>query len=205
MLIVNYLKKKDPDNKFVKAWENKRLHALMCLGLWIIFFIFIFLVFIIPYNHESKNVTTHPKESLVTLEDMKEKLISGSYEFKYTVKNDSGATIYSGNKNGDVITGYKEDSSITKYEILNGTVYKLVMDEKVLYDGLYENVNENLLSLEYIFSLEYDKDNMKIEGNTLSYETLNGIVKITSNDKNIEKVEITNENDNYILEFSNIV
>ena len=53
--------------------------------------------------------------------------------------------------------------------------------------------------------MEYDKDNMKIEGNTLSYETLNGIVKITSNDKNIEKVEITNENDNYILEFSNIV
>lgn len=205
MLIVNYLKKNDPDNKFVKAWENKRLHALMCLGLWFIFFIFIFLVFIIPYNHESKNVTSHPKENLITLEDMKEKLINGNYDFKYTVKNDSGTTLYSGNKNGDVITGYKEDSSITKYEILNGVVYKLVMDEKISYEDLYENVNENLLSLEYIFSLEYDKDNMKVEGNTLSYETIEGTVKITSNDKDIEKIEITNENDSYILEFSNIV
>ena len=50
------LKKKDPDNTFVKLWENKRYHALVCLGLWFIFFIFVFLIVVIPYNNTLKNL-----------------------------------------------------------------------------------------------------------------------------------------------------
>ena len=56
MLIIKMLKKKDPDNNFVKLWENKRYHALVCLGLWFIFFIFVFLIVVIPYNNALKNL-----------------------------------------------------------------------------------------------------------------------------------------------------
>ena len=86
MLIIKMLKKKDPDNNFVKLWENKRYHALVCLGLWFIFFIFVFLIVVIPYNNALKNLPKNNEtENIITFASMKEKLLNSEYNYKYTV------------------------------------------------------------------------------------------------------------------------
>ena len=99
MLIIKLLKKKDPDNNFVKLWENKRYHALVCLGLWFIFFIFVFLIVVIPYNNALKNLPKNNEtENIITFASMKEKLLNSEYNYKCTVNTSLGKTVYTGTK-----------------------------------------------------------------------------------------------------------
>ena len=65
MLIINYIKKKKPDSMFIKVWENKRLHALICLILWAIFITFVFLIL----GSFEKNVKTPSNDNSINEEE----------------------------------------------------------------------------------------------------------------------------------------
>ena len=111
MLIIKMLKKKDPDNNFVKLWENKRYHALVCLGLWFIFFIFVFLIVVIPYKNALKNLPKNNEtENITTFASMKEKLLNGEYNYKYTVN------IYNDLKQSCIIM--PRNNSANKYNVI---------------------------------------------------------------------------------------
>ena len=139
MLIIKMLKKKDPDNYFVKLWENKRYHALVCLGLWFIFFIFVFLIVVIPYNNALKNLPKNNEtENTITFASMKEKLLNSEYNYKYTVNTSLGKTVYTGTKTKENIIGYRENSEgLIKYEINNEGIFQINMDEKIPLENLY--------------------------------------------------------------------
>ena len=207
MLIIKMLKKKDPDNTFVKLWENKRYHALICLGLWLIFFLFVFLIVVIPYN---KTLKTLPKsnenENVTTFIDMKEKLLNSEYDYKYTINTSLCKTVYTGNKTKEKDTGYRENSEgLIKYEINNEGIFQINMDEKVSLENLYLDLNENYLDIQKIYDLTLNlTENVNEDQNEISYENENIRIIFKINEQNILSINIKDNNDDYLLEFDNI-
>lgn len=207
MLIIKMLKKKEPDNTFVKLWENKRYHALICLGLWLIFFLFVFLIVVIPYNNTLKNLPkNNENENITTFIDMKEKLLNSDYDYKYVVNTSLGKTVYTGNKTKEKDTGYRENSEgLIKYEINNEGIFQINMDEKIPLENLYLDLNENYLDIQKIYDLTKDLiENVNEEENEISYENENIIVIFKINEQNILSINIKDNNDDYLLEFDNI-
>lgn len=207
MLIIKMLKKKDPDNTFVKLWENKRYHALICLGLWLIFFLFVFLIVVIPYNNTLKNLPkNNENENVTTFMDMKEKLLNSDYDYKYTINTSLGKTVYTGNKTKEKDTGYRENSEgLIKYEINSEGIFQINMDEKVPLENLYLDLNENYLDIQKIYDLTKDLiENVNEDQNEISYENENIIVIFKINEQNILSINIKDNNDDYLLEFDNI-
>ena len=207
MLIIKMLKKKDPDNTFVKLWENKRYHALICLGLWLIFFLFVFLIVVIPYNNTLKNLPkNNENENITTFIDMKEKLLNSEYDYKYTINTSLGKTVYTGNKTKEKDTGYRENSEgLIKYEINSEGIFQINMDEKVPLENLYLDLNENYLDIQKIYDLTKDLiENVNEEQNEISYENENIVIIFKINEQNILSINIKDNNDDYLLEFDNI-
>lgn len=207
MLIIKMLKKKDPDNTFVKLWENKRYHALICLGLWLIFFLFVFLIVVIPYNNTLKTLPkSNENENFTTFIDMKEKLLNSEYDYKYTINTSLGKTVYTGNKTKEKDTGYRENSEgLIKYEINNEGIFQINMDEKVPLENLYLDLNENYLDIQKIYDLTKDlTENVNEEQNEISYENENIVIIFKINEQNILSINIKDNNDDYLLEFDNI-
>ena len=207
MLIIKMLKKKDPDNTFVKLWENKRYHALICLGLWLIFFLFVFLIVVIPYNNTLKNLPKNNEtENVTTFMDMKEKLLNSDYDYKYVVNTSLGKTVFTGNKTKEKDTGYKENSEgLIKYEIDNEGIFQINMDEKVPLENLYLDLNEDYLNIQKIYDLTKDLiENVNEDENEISYENGNIEIIFKINEQNILSINIKDNNDDYLLEFDNI-
>ena len=207
MLIIKLLKKKDPDNTFVKLWENKRYHALVCLGLWFIFFIFVFLIVVIPYNNALKNLPKNNEtENIITFASMKEKLLNSEYNYKYTVNTSLGKTVYTGTKTKENITGYRENSEgLIKYEINNEGIFQINMDEKIPLENLYLGLNENYLDIQKIYDLSSTlTENINEEENEIIYENDNIGIKFKIDEQNILSINIKDNSDNYLLEFDNI-
>lgn len=207
MLIIKMLKKKDPDNTFVKLWENKRYHALICLGLWLIFFLFVFLIVVIPYNNTLKNLPkNNENENIITFNDMKEKLLNSEYDYKYTINTSLGKTVYTGNKTKGNDTGYRENSEgLIKYEINNEGIFQINMDEKVPLENLYLDLNENYLDIQKIYDLTLNlTENVNEDQNEISYENENIRIIFKINEQNILSINIKDNNDDYLLEFDNI-
>lgn len=207
MLIIKMLKKKDPDNTFVKLWENKRYHALICLGLWLIFFLFVFLIVVIPYNNTLKTLPkSNENENFTTFIDMKEKLLNSEYDYKYTINTSLGKTVYTGNKTKEKDTGYRENSEgLIKYEINSEGIFQINMDEKVPLENLYLDLNENYLDIQKIYDLTKDlTENVNEEQNEISYENENIVIIFKINEQNILSINIKDNNDDYLLEFDNI-
>ena len=207
MLIIKMLKKKDPDNTFVKLWENKRYHALICLGLWLIFFLFVFLIVVIPYNNSFKNLPKNNEtETIITFNDMKEKLLNSGYDYKYTINTTLGKTVYTGTKTKENDTGYRENSEgLIKYEINSEGIFQINMDEKVPLENLYLDLNGNYLDIQKIYDLTLNlTENVNEDQNEISYENENIRIIFKINEQNILSINIKDNNDDYLLEFDNI-
>lgn len=210
MLIINYIKKKKPDSMFIKVWENKRLHALICLILWAIF---ITLVLLILGGFE-KNVKTpsndnniNEEEKIITFDEMKEKLLHNKFEYKYTLYLDGKNILYYGIKNELSDSGYKEENDkIIRYVIEDNKEYQLIMNTKVEVNNLYEDIDKNFIDLNYVFAL-LDNMNKEIDEVTesLYYSNDELNIKIKINSENIESIDILKGNDSYFLEFSNVL
>ena len=75
MLLINKLKEKNPDHIFVKLWENKRTHALICLILWIVFLLLILFILSFSNKNIQKNIPSNEiKNDIITISNMKNKL-----------------------------------------------------------------------------------------------------------------------------------
>ncbi len=210
MLIINYIKKKKPDSMFIKVWENKRLHALICLILWALFIAFVLLILgsfekdtKIPSNDNKVN----EEEKIITFDEMKEKLLHNKFEYKYSLYVNSKNILYYGVKNGLNDSGYKEENDkIIRYVIENEKEYQLIMNTKVEVNNLYEDIDKNFIDLNFVFSL-LDSMNKEIDEVTesLYYSNAELNVKIKINSENIESIDILKGNDSYFLEFSNVL
>lgn len=208
MLLINKLKEKNPDHIFVKLWENKRTHALICLILWIVFLLLILFILSFSNKNTQKNIPSNEiKNDIITISNMKNKLLNYNFEYKYTILINNEKIIYTGKYQNNENNGYKEENSgLTKYLINYEGTYQINLEEKTEITDLFDKINQNYITLEYIFnSIDNKEPIINEKTSELYYNLVEEQIIIKTDENNIKSIEIKNNNDDYLLEFSNIL
>lgn len=211
-----------------KCWEDKRLHSLMILIIWIIVLAvlmgIIFLVGAIngtdtkpetPTNEvETKkdNENTEEQEipTVLSYYEKLEKLSTNDYAFTYTITKYNEKVKFEGTKENNVIEGYKQDNTgIIKYKIQNQKVYQVYIDHTVAISNLYENIDASLLDLNYVISMLKQVDDNDIviteeeSVTTYLYNLTEGEeeleITVIENNESIEEINIHRNNEIYEL------
>lgn len=200
-------------------WQTDRGKALTKLLLWILFIVIVLGAFIMQekdniddYQMPSNEVTNEENQeddnNFKKYSDMQEELLNNNYLYKYIITNSEEKIVFSGIKNGTNETGYKETKAgIIKYQIVDGIVSQINIDEITNIDNLYENIDRNYLDIsllfnnlsEYLYSTE-KKDSKR----TITYDKDGYKVSVITNLESIEKIEITVDEWIYELNFYNV-
>ncbi len=207
------------ESKFMQLWHNKRTHAAMVLGLWMIFLAFVMLIAFLGGeanpNTNLNTPTNQEQEAEKEFKDyalMQEEILKNNFKYEYNIKIGEYQVIYKGEKLGATETGYRENASETiKYYIDETGFYKVVMDELDALDKLFENLNESYIDLEYIFELIKDKTVVtETLEETRSYtynfdlEEVSYEIKVETDLTNITNITISFEEKEYNLKYMNI-
>ena len=200
-------------------WKTDRGKALTKLLLWILFIVIVLGAFIMQekdniddYQMPSNEVTDEENQvndnNFKKYSDMQDELLNNNYLYKYIITNSEEKIVFSGIKNGTNETGYKETKAgIIKYQIVDGIVSQINMDEITNIDNLYENIDRNYLDIsllfnnlsEYLYSTE-KKDSKR----TITYDKDGYKVSVITNLESIEKIEIAVDEWIYELNFYNV-
>ena len=203
----NNLSNNNPDNKFLKLMANKKIRSSIYLFFWIVAIGIIYIVVIKPLeNYSSDNTTnnTVTNETVnetveITFEEKKQALLNNnySYVFKY---NDS--EVYKGDLLGNKTTGYFENSDgIKRYYIEDDKAY--FVNFGVLSEAPYDERSRTFFNVYYIFDLIKDHYPIIVD-NVYNYKIDDNYIKVTVDDENIKTIDISWDDDAYLLEFSNI-
>lgn len=204
------------DNNF---WKTDRGKSLTKLLLWILFIVIVLGAFIMQekdnideYQMPSNEVTDEENQvndnNFKKYSDMQDELLNNNYLYKYVITNNEEKVMFTGIKNDNEDAGYKETKDgIIKYQIIDGTINQVNMDEVTNIDNLYENIDSNYLDIsllfnnlsEYLYSIE--KEDSK---RTITYDKDGYKVSVITNMENIEKIEITVDEWIYELNFYNV-
>ena len=200
-------------------WKTDRGKALTKLLLWVVFIVIVLGAFIMQekdniddYQMPSNEVTDEENQvndnNFKKYSDMQDELLNNNYLYKYIITNSEEKIVFSGIKNGTNETGYKETKAgIIKYQIVDGIVSQINIDEITNIDNLYENIDRNYLDIsllfnnlsEYLYSTE-KKDSKR----TITYDKDGYKVSVITNLESIEKIEITVDEWIYELNFYNV-
>ena len=203
---------KNNDNVFAYVWNNRRLRSLIFLIFWVIFIVFLFVKYAIPYEkslaNQTNNTTLEKEEETgeteITFLDLKNSLLRYNFEYIYTVTTPTEKIIYKGTMLANETIGYKESSmGIEKYYINGMQIYKDVLGERVLQADKNTDVYNGYLSVDKIMDL-LTGQNYNYSDNQYDFQINEVYVKISVAEDNISKIEILNGNDNYLLEFSSV-
>lgn len=200
-------------------WQTDRGKALTKLLLWILFIVIVLGAFIMQekdniddYQMPSNEVTDEENQvndnNFKKYSDMQDELLNNNYLYKYIITNSEEKIVFSGIKNGTNETGYKETKAgIIKYQIVDGIVSQINIDEITNIDNLYENIDRNYLDIsllfnnlsEYLYSTE--KEDSK---RTITYDKDGYKISVITNLESIEKIEIAVDEWIYELNFYNV-
>lgn len=205
------------ESKFMQLWHNKRTHAAMVLGMWMIFLLFVIIICFTGGKTQNNNLNnpTDGELEVVEFKDyslMQADLLKNNFKYEYNIKIGDYNVIYRGERLDLQETGYRENSTETiKYYIDETGLYTVLMDELVANDRLFENVNESLIDLEYIFGLIKDKTvvSEEVEGiRTFKYnfivEEVAYEILVKTDLEYITNIEIIVEDKNYKLFFTDV-
>lgn len=197
---------KDDDPLFVKLWYNERSHALIVLGLYFVFFLFIIL-FVTLTGKKTGSSSIEGNNIKGLFNGMKNQTIS----YNYVIKEGNKTYYFSGEDKKDGIYGtilFNGDSSsvnIKNDECFAGTYEG---DEFVLSDSLCpENLKYYLFDLSSIYKLiENEKGAKNSNENYYVFSpSSNEKVRIYYENDNITKITVINGNSyEYELSYSTL-
>lgn len=208
----------DNKNNF---WQSEKGKAAIKLGLWMIFIIILIVIVIFSERNnvsdDINNIDTPtdgntevetPVYEFVNYREMQDKLLENNYEYVYTISNLDSKYIYSGMKSDGKEIGYREDANgIIKYYIDETGTYQVNLDNALLIDTLYQNVDASYLDIymlfenlsEYLYSID------KNEGlRTITYDKDGYQVSVLTDTENIKSITIVVDTTTYELEFNKI-
>lgn len=210
------MKNNEEESKIMQLWHNKRTHAVMVLGLWMIFLLFVMVIAFI--SGETTKTTPLPSETLkeeekVVFKDYKEMqndILTNDYSYEYNITVGDYKVNYKGTKKGDVEEGYRENAEETiKYQIDATGLYKVLMDELHAYDKLFVNVNESFIDLKYIFELinnqsvtSEELEKTKVYSYSFILDEITYEMKVTTNTENIKEINIKFDDNEYKLMYN---
>lgn len=211
---------KENDNKksLKEMWKDPQKKAIIKLGLWFFFFAFVFLFLTVAslFNHNnSKNNDTsdnNKKTEVVeaNIPKMLEKLIDSDYGFEIKIINQNIIENISGTVKSKITTGYYENNNnILKFSYHDQNYYQIIDNNEVLNNELLnEEYRENIdlhSILEIIKNYEMTNETLK-ENNEYIYNISdNYVIKISPNQNNIDKINITNNDVSYEMKFNLII
>ena len=211
------MKENNDNNKktFKELWANKQTRALIKLGMWFAFFVFVFLVlFIISlFTPKKERVTNQVKTEEKTVEvnvaKMLDYLIDGTYSYEFKVTNNKNSYSYNGTKTKTGDSGYYEiNNTIVKYSVVDDNYYEMV-NEQINPDNIIMNeYDKHNLNLNYILDQIRKIDEPEVVDKTYTYDLEDGSspqrIVVTVNNVNIEKIEMDCGDTDYELIFKNI-
>lgn len=211
------------DNKekrtFKELWQDKRMHAVIVLGLWFLFFIIVFLILGIislftPNKEVNPSIKEETKEEVpANIVNLLENLKNSNYQFNYTVTNNESTITYNGNcENGEIIGYFENKEGIKKYTVKDGIYYQILNNELVEDINLISDFDKPNLDINTIIEKikEYEKNLEPLqEENVYTYDFLNDVgiykIQVTVTDSLISKIGIQADTTYYELAFRNIV
>ena len=211
---------KENDNKKLlkEMWKDPQKKAIIKLGLWFFFFAFVFLFLTVAslFNHNnSKNNDTsdnNKKTEVVeaNITKMLEKLIDSDYGFEIKIINQNIIENISGTVKSKITTGYYENNNnILKFSYHDQNYYQIIDNNEVLNNEiLNEEYRKNIdlpSILEIIKNYEMTNETLK-ENNEYIYNISdNYVIKISTNQNNIDKINIINNDVSYEMKFNLII
>ncbi len=199
---------KYPNNKLFTVMANKKIKALVYLIMWLIFIFFICVIYIKPASEYLNNVSSNEVsdnndkkdiDTSVSFAVMKQKLLEKNFSYVYKHNNDE---VYRGDSLGNQNSGYQESSEGIRRYYLDGE-HEYDVSFGVYKEIDYEELFKTYFNIDYLFSLMNDQWVIVFD-NTVSFTSDDLNIKIFNNNKNIEKIEITKDDEFYSLEFNNI-
>ncbi len=199
-------KQTNPDDPWIiKTWQTPRGRAALKLGIYGVFILLVLLLIFFRSDLSPKVYKTvytpYKKDNSTKIEDLKK----NNFAYKYTITINETKILYYGNKLLNIESGYKEDiNGIIKYIKENDKVYKVGLTEKEEMTNLYENLNPNYFSVNYIMEL-IEPQFLENKDNEQNYILDNGVeISIKSDNSDIKNIIIKDGAALYELEYSNI-
>lgn len=212
------MKDNDKKESLKEMWKDPQKKAIIKLGLWFFFFAFVFLFLTVASlfnNSSSKNNDTSDNDKKTEVVEanitkMLEKLINSDYGFEIKITNQNIIENISGTVKSKITTGYYENNNnILKYSYHDQNYYQIIDNNEVLNNELLnEEYRKNIdlpSILEIIKNYEMTNETLK-ENNEYIYNISdNYVIKISTNQNNIDKINITNNDVSYEIKFNLII
>lgn len=200
---------------FKSAWAIPQKRAGIKLIAYFIFFLIFFLIAGIVnrisdtnkiYNESTTTTTKVLKEDKYI--DKQDKLLNNKHNVNIIIKINDIEYKINGNLEKNIINGYLEyNDNIKKILVENNTLYEIKNNENNILDL---DINCNLLNINYILNLIKNTKTIieRSEKNINYYYTVqinenDNNIKIYTNENNIFKIEIFNDNNKYEINFDN--
>lgn len=192
-------------------WSTERGKATGKFIAWMIFIIILVVLFArqnVYENNTKENKTKEETKTFKNYTDMQKELLSSGYDYKYKITNNENIVIYEGNICNSIDNGYKETSEgIIKYKKENNDIRKIVLEEEIVIDDLYEGIDSSFINLdslftnleEYLYNVTKNEQTREIKYNKEGYSVL-----VNTDLEHITKITINNDTASYELEFTNI-
>ena len=192
-------------------WSTDRGKATGKFIAWMIFIIILVVLFArqnVYENNTEENKTKEETKTFKNYTDMQKELLSSGYDYKYKITNNENIVIYEGNICNSIDNGYKETSEgIIKYKKENNDIRKIVLEEEIVIDDLYEGIDSSFINLdslftnleEYLYNVTKNEQTREIKYNKEGYSVL-----VNTDLEHITKITINTDTASYELEFTNI-
>lgn len=199
--------KKQSSSKWKELWENPRTHALMVLGLWAVFFIFVFLYVEIASSFSPRNELNEA----VKQEEVKEKKFLNAFQklsqenYAFTLlKASNSYWIINGRRMDDLEEGFLEDENgIIKYMIQSEKMYQLEINNSHEIPSFYEGLPESVKSIRFVYNL-LENMNFVIEGEHATYQVGSEVYTFSFDGEKITNLVYTTLEDAYTYTFTSI-
>ena len=198
--------------KFKEAWKVPRKRAgIKLLGYLIFFFIFAIMVRVtssIELSDVDKNTTKKEviKENLESFREKQNSLLDNNHNINYEIN--IGDLVYkiNGDLKDHIIEGYLESNEGIKKVILkDNLLYDVTTGVEVVVDL---GIEMSKLDINYLVNIMKtndayieDKDNIKTYQYAININDNENTMVVYTNEKNIEKIVITDLSSKYILIF----
>lgn len=202
--------KERQNSKLKQIWNDKRGKAFLKLCGWFCFLLFIALfVSIIGKKPEKESIIPNEtsKSEWKELYIMFDDFLNNNYRYEYRITElESKEMItYSGEKQNDMDTGFRESKiGIIKYKIKDEITYQILMDQEEIIEHLYQEEDLYYIDMNHIkemISVMPKDESEKNHTRLLTYQDEEKKIIIETDEKNITKIQINTNKKEYILNY----
>ncbi len=207
-------KKKEPNKIKLYYQSHKDLPAFKSLIKLFLYFLFFAIIIGVVVTHqdesneEDKNTQDKTQEvttKKISYKEVLDLLNNTDIDISYNIT--IGEILYKieAEKVDEVYTGIIESTEgITKFKIQDNKVYEVKMNEDIINDNLFNNINLDYILINNLTNILLNNKSIKIlkDDNTIyKYNIDNCEYNITIKDNWVDKIEISNDSSSYIIEY----